>query len=91
MPALHIVRAFNASEYRFYELSGDLEDALHFNHFEKPAYETPLKLSGRIKLGEKVVLKSRPKIKLHDPDVKISTPVEKEEKITIKVKDKKSS
>ncbi|BBB47834.1 ThiF family adenylyltransferase [Pelolinea submarina] len=91
VPALHIVRAFNASEYRFYELSGDLEDALHFNHFEKPAYETPLKLSGRIKLGEKVVLKSRPKIKLHDPDVKISTPVEKEEKITIKVKDKKSS
>jgi len=91
VPALHIVRAFNASEYRFYELSGDLEDALHFNHFEKPAYEAPLKLSGRIKLGEKVVLKSRPKIKLHDPDVKISAPIEKEEKITIKVKDKKSS
>ena len=91
VPALHIVRAFNASEYRFYELSGDLEDALHFNHFEKPAYETPLKLSGRIKLGDKVVLKGRPKIKLHDPDVKIGTPAEKEEKLTIKVKDKKSS
>ncbi len=91
VPALHILRAFNASEYRFYELSGDLVDALHFNHFEKPAYETPIKLSGRIKLGEKVVLKSRPKIKLHEPDVKISAPAEKEEKLTIKVKDKKSS
>jgi adenylyltransferase/sulfurtransferase len=90
VPALHIVRAFNASEYRFYELNGDLDDALHFNHFEKPAYETPLKLSGRIKLGDKVVLKGRPKIKLHDPDVKISAPAEKEEKLTIKVKDKKS-
>ena len=90
VPALHILRAFNASEYRFYELSGDLDDALHFNHFEKPAYETPLKLSGRIKLGDKVVLKGRPKIKLHDPDVKINAPVKKEEKLTIKVKDKKS-
>jgi len=91
VPALHILRAFNASEYRFYELNGDLDDALHFNHFEKPAYETPLKLSGRIKLGEKVVLKNRPKIKLHDPDVRISMPAEKEDKLTIKVKEKKSS
>ena len=91
VPALHILRAFNASEYRFYELSGDLSDALHFNHFEKPAYETPLKLSGRIKLGEKVALNTRPRIKLHEADIKIKAPAEKEGKLTIKVKDKKSS
>ena len=37
VPALHIVRAYNAQEYRFYELTGDLPDALHFSHFELPA------------------------------------------------------
>ena len=37
VPALHILRAYNAQEYRFYELSGDLKEALHFSHFEKPS------------------------------------------------------
>lgn len=37
VPALHILRAYNASEYRFYELTGDLKEALHFSHFEKPS------------------------------------------------------
>ena len=37
VPALHILRAYNAREYRFYELSGDLKGALHFSHFEKPS------------------------------------------------------
>ncbi len=35
IPPLHILRAFNASEYRFYELTGDLSDTLHFRHFER--------------------------------------------------------
>lgn len=33
IPPLHIVRAHNGQEYRFYELTGDLEEALHFRHF----------------------------------------------------------
>lgn len=35
IPPLHIVRAQNGHEYRFYELSGDLPEALHFHHFDQ--------------------------------------------------------
>ncbi|HEX7556109.1 MAG TPA: ThiF family adenylyltransferase [Leptolinea sp.] len=35
IPPLHILRAFNSQEYKFYELTGDLKDALHFRHFER--------------------------------------------------------
>lgn len=35
VPPLHILRVHNGVEYRFYELTGDLPDALHFRHFEK--------------------------------------------------------
>ncbi len=35
IPPLHVIRAFNATEYRFYELTGDLKDTLHFRHFER--------------------------------------------------------
>jgi adenylyltransferase/sulfurtransferase len=35
IPPLHVVRAFNTAEYRFYELTGDLGNTLHFRHFEK--------------------------------------------------------
>ncbi len=47
IPKLHILRAHNAVEYRFYELTGDLEEALHFQHFEGPTLESPT----RIRLG----------------------------------------
>ncbi len=33
VPPMHILRAHNGHEYRFYELSADLPDALHFRHF----------------------------------------------------------
>jgi molybdopterin/thiamine biosynthesis adenylyltransferase/DNA-binding transcriptional regulator YhcF (GntR family) len=36
IPALHILRARNDVEYRFYELTGDAPGALHFRHFEGP-------------------------------------------------------
>jgi adenylyltransferase/sulfurtransferase len=36
VPPLHILRAHNGREYRFYELTGDLEEALHFRHFQGP-------------------------------------------------------
>lgn len=89
VPPLHIIRAYNASEYRFYELTGDLPDALHFSHFEVPEYKKPIKLSGRIKLKDKVVLKGRPKIKIHDQKLKLSheSPDESKPKMDIKIKD----
>ncbi len=87
VPALHIIRAYNSQEYRFYELTGDLPDALHFSHFELPALEKPIKLGGHIKLKEKVILKDRPKIKLHSEPLSLSTlQAEQQEKIAIKVK-----
>jgi len=87
VPALHIIRAYNAQEYRFYELTGDLPDALHFSHFELPALEKPIRLGVHIKLKEKVTLKERPNIRLHSEPPSGSLPqVEKKEKIAIKVK-----
>ena len=88
VPALHIIRAYNAHEYHFYELTGDLPDALHFSHFELPAYEKPLKLSGRIKLKERVTIKARPKIKLHSPVlITADSHEDNPEKIEINVKE----
>jgi len=73
VPALHVLRAYNTEEYRFYELHGDLQDALHFSHFERPADEEPIRLSGRIKLKEPSKSSTKPKIKIHEaPPIKIS-------------------
>jgi adenylyltransferase/sulfurtransferase len=52
VPALHILRARNTQEFRFYELSGDLPEALHFRHFEGPETEPQVPLRERILLGE---------------------------------------
>jgi len=55
IPPLHIVRANNGAEYRFYELSGDLPTALHFSDFtEAIELNTVSPLAGRIQLGEVV-------------------------------------
>jgi molybdopterin/thiamine biosynthesis adenylyltransferase len=35
IPPLHIVKAHNGLQYRFYELTGDLPDTLHFRDFEQ--------------------------------------------------------
>ena len=56
IPPLHILRANNTQEYRFYELTGDLKETLHFNHFENPGDEVPLR--DRIKIGKKIKIKS---------------------------------
>jgi adenylyltransferase/sulfurtransferase len=50
VPPLHILRAQNGTEYRFYELTGDLPEALHFHHFDttEPVGRKP----GRIHLKE---------------------------------------
>ena len=52
VPALHILRAQNGVEYRFYELTGDLPEALHFKHFELAGNTTPAQ--GRIHLKDEV-------------------------------------
>jgi len=42
VPPLHILKAHNGQEYRFFELSGDLHDALHFHHYhESPSNPLP--------------------------------------------------
>ncbi|MDD2695543.1 MAG: ThiF family adenylyltransferase [Anaerolineales bacterium] len=56
VPQLHILRAFNQQEYRFYELTGDLEQALHFSHFEESASHPKSVLRQRLHLGETVEL-----------------------------------
>ena len=58
IPPLHILRANNTEEYRFYELTGDLKETLHFRHFEGTADEVPLR--DRIKIGEPVKIKLAP-------------------------------
>src|SRR5512143_2563287 len=50
VPALHILRAQNGVEYRFYELTGDLAEALHFGHFERNGAPT-------LHIGERIRLK----------------------------------
>ena len=60
VPPLHILRAHNGLEYRFYELTGDLQEALHFRHFEKTEPEKPLKIGPRIRIKEEVHLAEAP-------------------------------
>jgi hypothetical protein len=54
VPPLHILRARNSVEYCFFELTGDLEETLHFAHFTAPSVE------GRLR----VKVKSKPRIKM---------------------------
>jgi hypothetical protein len=65
VPPLHILRARNSAEYRFYELTGDEAEALHFSHFAKLDREAEYAgaIPARIKIGSD---KPRPRIKLHD-------------------------
>jgi molybdopterin/thiamine biosynthesis adenylyltransferase/DNA-binding transcriptional regulator YhcF (GntR family) len=58
IPALHIMRARNPTEYRFYELTGDLPTALHFRHFEGPESPSAEVMRSRIRLGDEVHLPS---------------------------------
>lgn len=60
VPPLHILRAYNPHEYRFYELSGDLEGALHFSDFDDAEPVTREWLRQRIHLGDPVELNDQP-------------------------------
>ncbi len=52
VPPLHILRAYNLQEYRFYELTGDLHQALHFNHFGKSDSAPKSNLHDRIRIRD---------------------------------------
>ncbi|HLF81622.1 MAG TPA: ThiF family adenylyltransferase [Anaerolineales bacterium] len=54
IPPLHVLRARNAVEYRFYELTGDAAEELHFRHFEGPEASQPSSVRDRIRLGAEV-------------------------------------
>lgn len=56
VPPLHILRVYNEQEYRFYELTGDLDEALHFQHFTESAGHPRTSLRQRLRLGEEVEL-----------------------------------
>jgi molybdopterin/thiamine biosynthesis adenylyltransferase/DNA-binding transcriptional regulator YhcF (GntR family) len=53
VPPLHIVRAHNGEEYRFYELTGDLADTLHFRDFES-TIKLDVGKQPRIRLKDKI-------------------------------------
>ena len=60
VPPLHILRACNASEYRFYELSGDLSETLHFRSFEKTTPPEKAARRSAIRLVDDVPLQNVP-------------------------------
>jgi adenylyltransferase/sulfurtransferase len=79
VPPLHIIRAHNGEEYRFYELTGDLEEALHFKHFDStikvdvkvqaPRIRLKDKGKDKVKVKEKdapLVIKPRGRVRLRD-------------------------
>ena len=73
VPPLHIIRAQNGVEYRFYELTGDLPDALHFRD-----YESTIKIEStrqpRIRINDKLqikVVKEAPVLKVRSGRVRL--------------------
>ncbi|MGA2505344.1 MAG: ThiF family adenylyltransferase [Anaerolineales bacterium] len=70
VPPLHILRAHNGQDYRFYELTGDLPDALHFRHFEQAGPSTAP--HGQVRILSDPQVRETPKspakgrVKLHD-------------------------
>ncbi len=60
VPALHILRAQNGVEYRFYELTGDLPEALHFRDFERTHISVEPTTRSRIRLKEEVKAAEEP-------------------------------
>jgi adenylyltransferase/sulfurtransferase len=74
VPPLHIIKAHNGVQYRFYELTGDLPDTLHFRHFEQghvtvsPAPSASdhgkVRLKGEVKMKGTVSAPTRGRVKL---------------------------
>jgi adenylyltransferase/sulfurtransferase len=91
VPPLHILRAQNGIEYRFYELTGDLPEALHFRHFEQNPSEQTQPINERIRLKGELQLPdsamSSPRIRIHvKEEPSKSTVVIKPEAAPIQIK-----
>ena len=56
VPPLHILRAYNEKEFRFYELTGDLPEAFSFSDFSDSRKYPRKAIRDRIQLGDEVVL-----------------------------------
>lgn len=54
IPALHVIRAYNTQEYRFYELTGDLQESLHFKDFDWSSPTRKEIIRDRIRIGSAV-------------------------------------
>jgi hypothetical protein len=80
VPPLHILRARNSVEYRFFELTGDLQETLHFAHFAAPAAE------GRLA----VRLRPRPRVKLGPLVPARPLKVQPRPRLKIKAREKKA-
>ena len=73
VPPLHIVKAHNGVQYRFYELTGDLQDSLHFHHFEQaritlapaPQTQSRVRIKAEIKLKGTASIPAGRHVKLH--------------------------
>lgn len=61
VPPLHILRAYNEKEFRFYELNGDLPQAFGFNDFVESRTYPRETARERIQLGEEVSLPGYPR------------------------------
>jgi len=57
VPPLHIIRCHNGVQYRFYELTGDLPEALHFHHFDQTQITGISTARGRVRIKDEVKLK----------------------------------
>jgi len=57
VPPLHIIRCHNGVQYRFYELTGDLPEALHFRHFDQTQITGLSTARGRVRIKDDVKLK----------------------------------
>ena len=72
VPPLHILRAYNEKEFRFYELTGDLPEAFSFSDFSDSRKYPRKAIRDRIQLGDEVVLpnstvsKRQGRIKFHN-------------------------
>ncbi len=68
VPPLHIVRAHNGIQYRFYELAGDLPEALHFRHFEQTHITVSPQPHSHVRIKEEVkVLDNKDLVKIKHP------------------------
>jgi len=67
VPRLHILRATNGTEFRFFELTGDMHEALHFSHFSE-AVPAPAAVP-RVQLGD--VVENEPDLQTNHAGKKI--------------------